>query len=52
MKKSILILGFSLVGLIGFAQQNNAENNALLHQQEKNSQHLWVVRQLKSYLRN
>ena len=38
MKKSILILGFSLVGLIGFAQQNNAENNALLHQPEKNSQ--------------
>lgn len=38
MKKSILILGFCLVGLIGFAQQNNAENNALLYQQEKNSQ--------------
>ncbi len=38
MKKSILILGFSLVGLIGFAQQNNAENLALLHSQEKNLQ--------------
>ena len=38
MKKSILILGFSLVGLIGFAQQNNAEKTALLHQLEKNSQ--------------
>jgi hypothetical protein len=38
MKKSLLILGFGLVGLIGFAQQNNAENTALLHPQKKNSQ--------------
>lgn len=36
MKKSLLIIGLSFVGFLGFAQQNNAKKTALLHTVEKN----------------